>query len=75
LVIDDSIFVRVPAHGSPYDPNTPALRKGTLDMLFIREHFYSDKPPVSAVLLAGLYQLLQWAIGLSARDQPERFVT
>jgi hypothetical protein len=73
FIIDDSIFVRAAEDGSPYDPRVPILRQGTRDLLFINGHFYSDKPPVSAVLLAGLYQVLQWATGLVARDDPQRF--
>jgi hypothetical protein len=73
LVIDDSIFVRVPERGSPYDPAQPLLQRGTQDKLFIGGHFYSDKPPVSALVLAGFYQLLQWATGWTAREQPQRF--
>ncbi|MFQ5972532.1 MAG: hypothetical protein ACE5Q3_09375 [Alphaproteobacteria bacterium] len=80
LAIDDSIFVRVPpAHESqasgPYPADEPGLlQRGTLDKLFIDGHFYSDKSPVPAVLMAILYQVLQWGAGLHARLDPGRFV-
>jgi hypothetical protein len=47
--------------------------QGTQDKLFINGHYYSDKPPVTALLLAGVYRLLQSTIGLRARDRPDRF--
>jgi hypothetical protein len=45
----------------------------TGDKLFIRDHFYSDKSPVPAVLMAGAYQGLQWTTGLTAREHPRAF--
>jgi hypothetical protein len=45
----------------------------TRDKVFIDGHFYSHKPPVPAVLMAGLYQVLQWTTGLHARETPDRF--
>jgi hypothetical protein len=65
--IDDSIFVRAPA------PADPAVRVLTQDKLLIDGRFYSDKPPVPAVLMAGLYQLWRWGGGAPARAQPGRF--
>ncbi|MBV9125612.1 MAG: hypothetical protein JO112_19860, partial [Planctomycetes bacterium] len=78
LAIDRSIFVQVPAPGSssrplPYDPQEPLLTRGTYDKLLINGHFYSDKSPVPALLLAGVYQGLQWCTGLTARDRPDLF--
>jgi hypothetical protein len=89
LAIDRSIFVRPPevdlaqsAAGkrhvqpswSPYPLTEPhLLRDGTCDKLWIRGHYYSDKSPVPAVLLAGWYKALQAATGLTARDRPDRF--
>jgi hypothetical protein len=76
LAIDDSLFVAVPA---PDDPRVPdpyrgaAVEKGTQDKLAIGGHFYSDKSPVPALLLAVIYQLLQWLLGLSVRLDPESF--
>jgi hypothetical protein len=77
LAVDRSIFVQVPENGGPY-PAAPAdnaelLQRGTADKLFIDGKFYSDKSPVPALLLAALYQILQWTIGLRARIQPELF--
>jgi hypothetical protein len=77
--IDDSTFVRVPQrHDSntplPYDPSVPSLLEhGTLDKLFIRGHYYSDKSPVPALLMAGEYQLWKWTTGWTARAHPDRF--
>jgi hypothetical protein len=76
LAIDDSIFVRPALAGppGPYDPDTPGLNEhGTGDKLLISGRFYSDKPPVPALLLAGLYKGLQ-VLGLpTARARPDRF--
>src|SRR5690349_10233792 len=61
-IIDHSTFVQVPQpDGSPapppYGPAEPTLLQyGTLDKLFIAGHFYSDKSPVPALLMAGCYQ-------------------
>jgi hypothetical protein len=49
------------------------LQHGTRDRLYIQDHFYSDKSPVPALLMAGLYHGLQWATGLTARERPELF--
>jgi len=79
FAIDDSIFVQVPrradpAAPAPYPLDDPLLLQyGTGDKLLIGGHFYSDKSPVPAVLMAGLYQALQWGTGLTARQQPARF--
>jgi hypothetical protein len=79
LAIDDSIFVKVPAAGngaapSPYPRDDAVLmKKGTLDKLYIRGHYYSDKSPVPALLMAGIYQGWQWLTGLTARDHADRF--
>src|SRR5690349_4034542 len=61
LVIDDSIFVRVPppeeGRPAPYPPDRPdLLLLGTRDKLLVGGHFYSDKSPVPNVLMAGLYR-------------------
>ena len=82
LAIDDSIFVQPwhvdPGVAPPYHAETPALtqmllEKGTMDKLFIGGHWYSDKPPVPAVLLAGVYWLVQQVTGLTARHRPDVF--
>ena len=54
FAIDNSVFVKVPADGRPYPDTDPLLQKiGTSDKLLIDGHYYTDKPPVPAVLLAG----------------------
>jgi hypothetical protein len=79
LAIDQSIFVQ-PASATasreagPYPASDSTIwQTGTGDKFFIGGHFYSDKSPVPAVLLAGLYQGLQWSTGLSARQHPAAF--
>src|SRR5438067_2738073 len=63
LAIDDSLFVRVPADTigrgiSPYPPRRRDLvEHGTRDRLFIRGHFYSDKPYVVSLLMTGIYKV------------------
>ncbi|HEY7329731.1 MAG TPA: hypothetical protein VH592_19005 [Gemmataceae bacterium] len=78
-IIDQSIFVQVP---SPEDSNTPLpysardrhlLEHGTQDKLFIDGHYYSDKSPVPAVLMAGAYQLWKSITGITARSNPDHF--
>jgi hypothetical protein len=79
LVIERSIFVQVPpAHEtggiSPYPADDASLREqGTLDKLCIGGRYYSDKSPVPALLMAGLYGALQHFTGLRARDHPGQF--
>jgi hypothetical protein len=76
LAIDHSVFVEVPRPPAPapYPAGEKALLEvGTGDKLFIRGHYYSDKSPVPAVLLAGVYQLWQWVTGKSARTDPAEF--
>jgi hypothetical protein len=79
LVIDDSIFVQVPAGTisrgvPPYPPGDRALLEhGTMDKLLIEGHFYSDKPYVVSFLMAGLYRGMR-AVGMpSAADRPDEF--
>ena len=57
--IDHSIFVDVPHPGPacPYPSNnTLLLERGTLDKLHIHGHYYSDKSPVPAMMLAGVVE-------------------
>jgi len=77
FAIDNSVFIRVPPAlielgTTPYPPNQPHLLKtGSLDKLLIDGHFYSDKPPVVSVLMAGEYQLWRW-LGLpSFAERPD----
>lgn len=76
--IDDSIFVRpaaAVAEGKlPYAAHERALlERGTLDKLLIDGRYYSDKSPVPALYMAGVYQVLQWTTGLVARESPAWF--
>jgi len=71
------MFVNVPPATSvprPYAPTeTMLLNIGTQDKLWIGGHFYSDKPPVPTLALAGIYLVLQRATGVVAREHPDRF--
>jgi hypothetical protein len=77
--IDHSIFVQVPrAEGSatplPYSSqDSNLLAHGTQDKLFIDGHYYSDKSPLPAVVMAGCYQLWQGITGKTARSHPDCF--
>jgi len=74
-IIDDSIFVQVPQSPPlPYSSrDRDLLEHGTQDKLFIDGHYYSDKSPVPALLMAGCYQVWQWTTGLTARSHPDHF--
>jgi hypothetical protein len=66
--IDQSVFLHPPAEHfergtPPYDPESTLLRNGTQDKLFIGGRYYSDKPPLVSVPLAGAYRVLM-ALGL-----------
>ncbi|HEY1187322.1 MAG TPA: hypothetical protein VGE74_06670 [Gemmata sp.] len=68
--IDDSVFLHPPADlnergAPPYDPANALLRNGTLDKLLINGRYYSDKPPLVSVPLAGAYRGLM-GLGLPA---------
>jgi hypothetical protein len=74
--IDQSIFVQPQRIDAPlpYSPRDQyLLEHGTQDKLFIDGHYYSDKSPVPAVLMAGFYQLCQWTTGVTVRAHPDRF--
>lgn len=79
LAIDHSIFVQVPPPDgsqtpSPYPLDEPdLLLNGTGDKLLIRGHYYSDKSPVPAFWMAGVYQAWQWCTGATARQRPDSF--
>jgi hypothetical protein len=72
LAIDRSIFVQVPTGPYPAD-EADLLKNGTGDKLFIDGHFYSDKSPVPALLMASAYQGWQWTTGWTARERPDLF--
>lgn len=76
--IDDSIYVRFPdpvAPGAPhpYGPHQEMNKYGTFDKLLIDGAYYSDKSPVPAVLMAGVYQVWRWAGGPSAAERADWF--
>lgn len=57
----------------PYDPDNPLLRAGTLDKLRIGGRYYSDKPPLVSLPLAGAYRVLM-ALGLPRpSERPDVF--
>src|SRR5437868_13147617 len=64
FAIDDSIFVRIPTNRAPYE-SVQLRETGTLDKLLIGGHFYSDKSPVPAVLLAAAYGAIQRLTGFT----------
>lgn len=79
LAIDRSIFVDPAraegAQAAPYPPERQDLMTGgTLDKVLVKGRFYSDKPPVPALLMAAVYQVMQWTTGLQARSRPDIFV-
>jgi hypothetical protein len=76
--IDDSVFVRVPprqdGRATPYwRDDFLGMKFGTLDKLWINGHFYSDKSPVPALLLAGEYLVWRTATGCCAADRLDSF--
>lgn len=76
LAIDNSVFVRPPSSTGPrpYAEHDALLRKGgTLDKLLINGHYYSDKSPVPALMLAGVYGVWRTAGGPSAAERPDLF--
>jgi hypothetical protein len=79
LAIDDSVFTQGfhPASSeaiNPFSPDDGTLQAhGTFDKLYIRGHYYSDKPPVPAVLIAAAYQIWKWCGGETAQERPDRF--
>jgi hypothetical protein len=77
FAIDDSVFVRPPPEESGRNPflhGHPELPfEGTSDKVFVDGHFYSDKPPVLSLLLAGPYAALRATTGLRVADRPGWF--
>src|SRR5438067_247791 len=74
LAIDDSLYVHPPPELrdrrlNPYRPDYPKLlASGTGDRVRIAGHFYSDKPMVPAILMAGAYRVLMF-VGLPRPDE------
>jgi hypothetical protein len=75
LAIDESVYVAPAAAArEPYAPGNSLLAEyGTLDKLYVAGRFYSDKSPVPAVLMAGVYQCWRSIGGPSAADRPDWF--
>jgi hypothetical protein len=71
--IDDSVFVRSAAESGVYPPDDPALVYGTLDKLYIADHYYSDKSPVPALFMAGEYAVFKALTGWTAAANPRPF--
>jgi hypothetical protein len=75
LSIDQSIFVhrnQATSGPLPYPADDPGLlQDGTGDKLLIAGRFYSDKSPVPALLMAGLYQAFESATGWTAQTRPD----
>jgi hypothetical protein len=71
LAIDHAVYVTADEAAQP-GPGRPPIR--TRDKLLIAGHYYSDKSPVPALLMAGPYQLWKWVTGSSARDDLPSFV-
>lgn len=79
LCIDESIFANPSHHLSargtpPYTDELPKLAAhGTKDKVRIDRHFYSDKPPIPAILTAAAYRVLMF-LGLpSPGERPDVF--
>lgn len=70
LAIDDSVYVRPwTAAAPPFTPGDALLaEKGTLDRIRVGGRFYSDKPPLPSIAMAGVWKL---ARGLGARPVAE----
>jgi hypothetical protein len=58
---------------TPYDPADPLLDHGTLDKLVIDGRYYSDKPPLVSVPLAGAYRALMLLGAPAPADRPDVF--
>jgi hypothetical protein len=69
--IDGTTFLE----GAPgaYEANNPLLAKGTLDKLLIDGHWYSDKPPLVSVPLAGAYRTLMACGAPAPSEAPGAF--
>jgi hypothetical protein len=73
-IIDRSLFVDVPPNSSGHtSPYAQTLKDGTLDKLWINGHFYSDKSPVPALLMASEYALFKTLTGWTAGERTDWF--
>jgi hypothetical protein len=76
LYIDQSIFTRPtsPYQPSPYPRDDALLNTyGTLDKMYIDGHYYSDKSPIPALLMGGVYGVWKGIGGPAAAERPDRF--
>lgn len=75
FAIDESIFHQEypPGHRLSSYTQPALIPVKTQDKLLIDGHYYSDKTPVPAVLMAGEYWLIQRLTGLRASDDPATF--
>jgi hypothetical protein len=74
FAIDDSIFCRPPADKLVYGTQQANVHLvGTYDKLFIEGRYYSDKPALVSMLLAGLYRLLQFLGFPTVAERPDVF--
>lgn len=78
LAVDRSIFLHPglvgPTGPAPYPRDyTLLMKSGTQDKLLIQGQYYSDKSPVPALLMAGVYLAIQQTTGLTARAKPDWF--
>src|SRR5262249_33535063 len=72
--IDESIYTTpVAAARPPYASGSVASQFGTFDKLLIDGRFYSDKSPVPALPMAGVYRIWRLVGGPSAVDRPDLF--
>lgn len=76
--IDGTTFLQPPpehfARGTPpYDPDNPAMHSGTLDKLLIDGRYYSDKPPLVSLPLAGAYRVLMLLGAPRPSERPDVF--
>ncbi|HWB12351.1 MAG TPA: hypothetical protein VG826_24205 [Pirellulales bacterium] len=78
--IDHSVFVDVPYDRLEGDEPFPYARdeldawiRGTQDKVLIDGHYYSHKPPVPALLMAGCYAAWEACTGGTARDRCDEF--
>jgi hypothetical protein len=78
FAIEGSVFVTPPQElidrgTPPYIPGSATNTTGTLDRLYINGHFYSEKPAVVSVLMAGGYRTLMWFGAPRPSERPDVF--
>ena len=79
LAIDDSVFCGTPQRlldngHLPYPADRSDLNSaGTLDKLFVRGHFHSDKPAAISILMAATYEPMMWCGAPRPSERPDTF--